>query len=186
VANRAVTMLETTTLVGAIVGLVTGAFIIWYRWVRGRPLAQVAIKTLGANPCTYICIRNPGHDDVLVLGVRAYPPGIYGVAKNHSLAATLSAAFNLDVHVLLQRDADYDLPIFMFPKNIGSQDRDLPSRTVCFLVFWCKPSSSWFKQVPILIMTSTRALDRMAAAAIDSAHAEQAITPALQIGSPRA
>ena len=38
-------MLETITLVGALVGLATGAFTVWDRWVvRGRPLARPYIK----------------------------------------------------------------------------------------------------------------------------------------------
>ena len=66
-------MLEAIQLVGAIAGLVTTAFVIWDRWARGRPLAWVTAKKLGANPYKYIRIKNPGPADVFILGVRAHP-----------------------------------------------------------------------------------------------------------------
>jgi hypothetical protein len=38
------TMLKAITQVGAIAGLLTTAFVIWDRWVRGRPLAWVTAE----------------------------------------------------------------------------------------------------------------------------------------------
>src|SRR5262249_59301643 len=72
-------VLEAITVVGAIVGLATGLFTVWDRWARGRPLAWATAEKFGANPLEYIRIKNPGHGDLFIRGVRAYPPTIYGV-----------------------------------------------------------------------------------------------------------
>jgi hypothetical protein len=163
-------MLETIKTVGSFAGLATLAFTIWDRWARGRPLAWPTIKTFQGAPFKRIRIKNPGHGDVLVLGVRAYPAGIYGVARTDAndaiLQATVPQIFGVaNLHVLLGRDAEYDLPIYYLSKNKTDLEGKDPSRRICFLIFWRKTSSSWLPQVPVWIMTSTRDLDRMAAAA---------------------
>jgi hypothetical protein len=107
-------------------------------------------KTFGANSFKSIRIKNPGHGDVFVLGGRAYSAGIYGVAKKDTsdaiLQATVPRIYGVaDLHVLLQRDAEHDLPIFNLPKKVDSEEKDLPSRRVCFLIFWRTTSSSWLR-----------------------------------------
>jgi hypothetical protein len=157
-------MLEAITVVGAIVGLATGLFTVWDRWTRGRPLAWVTAEKFGANPLEYIRIKNPGPGDLFILGVRAYPPKIYGVSRDHSGRAIADAlSFNIDVNVLLGPGETRDLPI------IDGRDprisKDAPSRRVCFLIYWRKTSSSWLPQAPVPVITSTQDIQRIAAAA---------------------
>jgi len=96
-------MLEAITLIGAIVGLATGVFTVWDRWVRGRPLAwlTVTIRTGGTPADPGIRIKNPGPTDLLIQGVRPHPADIYGVAKDHSIKATMTA-LDADVNLLLR------------------------------------------------------------------------------------
>jgi len=153
------TLVEAIKLFGGIAGLVTAAFLVWDRWARGRPLAWVTARKFGANPLEYIRLKNPGYGDVFVLGVRAYPR-VYDVAKDRSVRATITAtALKWDVRVLLRQNEEWDLPIF---PNLPT---DAASRRVCFLVFWRKTSSTWLPQVPVVIMTSTGYIERIAAAA---------------------
>jgi hypothetical protein len=157
-------MLEAIKLVGAIAGLVTTAFVIWDRWARGRPLAWVTAEKFGVNPLEYIRVKNSGHGDLFIRGVRAYPPTIYGVSRDRSSKAIADAlSFNIDVNVLLGPGEACDLPI------IDGRDpkvsKDAPSRRVCFLIYWRKTSSSWLPQVPVPVITSTHDIQRIAAAA---------------------
>jgi hypothetical protein len=165
-------MLEIFQLMGAIVAFAAGAFLVWDRWARGRPLVVPTIKLAGVNPYKYIRIKNPGPGDVFVLGVRAYPPGIYGIAKDHSTDAILQATTPkiygvADLQVLLPPGEKCDLPIIDLRKN-----EDAPSRRVRFVISWRKTSSSWLWQVPAGFTIATRDLARMAAAA-DREHAER-------------
>jgi len=152
-------MLEAFKLAGAIVAFVTALFTVWDRWARGRPLAWVTAEKFGANPLECIRLRNPGYGDVFVLRVRAYPR-VYDVAKDRSVRAAITdTALKSDVRVLLKQSEKWDLPIF--PKlPTGS-----PSCRVFFLVSWRKTSSTWLPQVPVVIMTSTRDIEGIAAAA---------------------
>jgi hypothetical protein len=119
----------------------------------------VTAKKFGANPLEYIRLKNPGYGDVFVLQVRAYPR-FYDVAKDRSVRATITdTALKSDVRVLLRQNEEWDLPIF---PNLPTGSS---SRRVCFLVFWRKTSSTWLPQVPVVIMTSTGDIERIAAAA---------------------
>jgi hypothetical protein len=129
----------------------------------------VAIKMLGVNPYTYIRIKNPGHTDVFISGVRA-PPGFYGIARDHSVRAIAGAQLDVDVRFLLGPGETRDLVIIDL-RNQYKVPKDEPQR-VYFFIYWRKPSSTWLPQFPVTIMTSTHDLDRMAAAA-DPDHAEQ-------------
>ena len=132
-------MLEAIKLVGAIFGLLTTAFVIWDRWARGRPLAWVTIKKWRVNPLEYIRIKNPGPSDVFILAVRAQPP-IYGITRDRSSQAIADAlSFNVDVNVLLLGGEEYDLPII---PNRVSFPKDAPPRSVRFVIYWRKTSSS--------------------------------------------
>jgi|GraSoi_2013_60cm_1033757.scaffolds.fasta_scaffold46262_1 hypothetical protein len=154
-------MLEAIKLVGGIAGLLTTAFVIWDRWARGRPLAWVTAKKFGANPLEYIRIQNPGPVGVFIKSVRAYPGGLYGIAKDRSPGAMMKAQINIDVNVFLGPDDICDLPLLPL-RNPSEAARDQPVR---FLVFWRKTSSSYLRQVPVVIMTSTDDIQRIAAAA---------------------
>jgi hypothetical protein len=154
-------MLETIKLVGAIVGLATGAFTVWDRWVRGRPLvgltATVRTSRMPSDPC--IRIANPGPTDLFIQRVRALPR-IYGVAKDHSMRAKMAALESADVNVLLRSGQEHDLPII----DLRNEEDKNVSRWVHFVVYWRKTSSTWLPQAAVVIGTSTRAIEQIGAA----------------------
>jgi hypothetical protein len=155
-------MLETIKTIGAYAGLVTAAFVVWDRWARGRPLAWVTAKKFGANSFKYIRLQNPGPADVFIMGVRADPP-IYGIARDHSEKAIAEAVVEIDVNVLLWQGETYDLPIFELPKPVDAP-KDARPQPVRFVIYWYKTSSSWLRQVPVTVRSSTRDIESIAAA----------------------
>jgi hypothetical protein len=61
-----------------------------------------------------------------------------------------------------------DLPIITHSKPVEDQRKatEAPAdQSVRFVIFWRKTSSSWLRQVPVIIWTSTRDIERIAAAA---------------------
>jgi hypothetical protein len=150
-------MLEAIKLIGAIVGLATGVFTVWDRWARGRPLAWLTatVRTAGTPPEMYIRISNPGPTDVLIQSVRVRP-ATYGVAKDHSAKGRKAFFEGVDLNLLLRLAKEHDLPII---------ERENVSRRVCFFIYWRKTSSSYLRQFPVVIMTSTHDIQRIAAAA---------------------
>jgi len=157
----AITMLEAIKLVGAIAGLLSTAFLIWDRCVRGRPRAEVTVETLGGTR-EYISIKNPGDSNLLILGVSVHPP-IYGVGKDRSAGAAVAEAAKRDWSLLLRAGDTRDLPIFDHrnQKDVSKNQR------VRFLIRWRKTSSPWLPQVPVPHWTSTNDIRRIAAATPD-------------------
>jgi hypothetical protein len=88
----------------------------------------------------------------------------YGVAKDRSLTAISSSLSKTAVNVLLRPVAEQSLPIITLPKSLDAPPPIKP-RWVFFLVYWCKTSSSWLPQVPVLVMTSADDIERISAAA---------------------
>jgi hypothetical protein len=85
-------------------------------------------------------IKNPGPADVFILAVRAYPPKVYAIAKDHSTEAIVDAAsFNVDVNVVWWQGEERDLPIVKVSKPDQRNTADQPVR---FVIYWRKTSSS--------------------------------------------
>jgi hypothetical protein len=159
-------MLEEIKLFGGIAGLITAAFLVWDRWTRGRPLAWVTATRRFGTLAEYICIINPGRSDLFIREVRVYPRTagvLYGVAKDHSEKAVVSTLYSTEVNALLRAGAEKYLPIIPLPTNPGAPPK-VPW-VVCFLIFWRKTSSTWLPQLPAVVVTTTRYIERISAAA---------------------
>jgi hypothetical protein len=151
----------TWTEIGAMVGFATGVFTFWDRLLRGRPVAwlTVTIRTGGTLPDPGIRIKNPGPTDLLIQGVRPHPASIYGVAKNHSIRATMTAV-NADVNLLLPPGQEHEFAIL----DRRSAQKGASQR-VRFSIYWRKTSSTWLPQFPVVIHTSTDDIQRIIDAA---------------------
>src|SRR5262249_57374417 len=86
------------------------------------------------------------------------------VAKAPWARAITAPLSNVDVTVLLRPGKPHDRGIIKSPKKLA-EPQDASSRRVCFLIYWRKTSSTWLPQVPVVIMTSTGDIERIAAAA---------------------
>ena len=151
-------MLETIKTIGSLAGLVSVAFLIWDRCLRGRPLAGVTAKKTGAHSFTYLRISNPGPAEVFILGVRARPP-IYRIAREQSDQALEEVLGNGDaeINLLLRQGEVHDLPIFF---NEDTKDEDAPQQ-VRFLIHWRKASSTRLRQFRVSVSSSTEDIRRI-------------------------
>jgi hypothetical protein len=159
-------MLEKIKLFGGIAGLITATFLVWDRWTRGRPLAWVTATRRFGILAEYICIINPGRSDLFIREVRVYPRTarvLYGVAKDHSEKAVVSTLYSTEVNALLRAGEEKYLPIIKLPRILDAPPKD--AWWVCFLIFWRKTSSTWLPQWPAVVMTTTRYIERISAAA---------------------
>jgi hypothetical protein len=146
----------TWTEIGAMVGFVTGIFTLWDRCLRGRPVAwlTVTIRTGGTPADPGIRIKNPGPTDLFIQGVRPHPAGIYGVAKDHSIRAKMTAV-DADLNLLLSPGQEHEFAILdrrPAQKNV--------SQRVRFSIYWRKTSSTWLPQFPVVTTPRPRASNR--------------------------
>lgn len=160
-------MLEMIKLVGSFAGLVSAAFLFWDRWVRGRPLAWVTAKKLGAASYEYIRVVNPGPGGVFIRRIDVSPP-IYGIAKDHSAGAIAGTLGDEDVHVFLEPGKTHDL-VLIDRRNQLEVPNDAPPQRVYIFIRWRKTSSSWLRQFPVRVVTSTDVIRDIAAATTEKA-----------------
>jgi hypothetical protein len=160
-------MLEAIKTVGSFAGLVSAAFLVWDRLVRGRPLAWVAATKFGAASYEYVRVVNPGPGGVFIRRVDVHPP-IYGLAKDHSARAIAGTLVDGDVDVLLEPGQAHNL-VIIDRRNQLEVPKDAPPQRIYMFIHWRKTSSSWLWQFPVPVVTSTYDIQRIAAAATERA-----------------
>ena len=158
-------MLEAIKTVGSFAGLVSAAFLVWDRLVRGRPLAWVTATKFGAASYEYVRVVNPGPGGVFIRRVDVHPP-IYGLAKDHSARAIAGTLVDGDVDVLLEPGQAHDLVII---DRRNQLEVDAPLQRVYMFIHGRKTSSSWLWQFPVPVVISTHDIQRIAAAATERA-----------------
>jgi hypothetical protein len=166
-------LLETIQTIGSFAGLLTAAFTVWDRWLRGRPLAELsATVRRGGTPAEPdIRIINPGPTALLIRNARVSPAGIYAVAKDREPKSIMAAAGAVTVedagvlNVLLPPGQELRLAII----DLRNEEDKTVLRWVHFVVYWRKTSSTWLPQAAVVIGTSTRAIEQIAAAAAQRA-----------------
>jgi hypothetical protein len=150
-------MIETIKLVGSIVGLLVGVFTAWDRLVRGRPLASLAMTGVPTNAYTSIRVKNISAIDILITDITVRPKQ-FRVAKDHSLRGIIKASIGDELLAILSPGEEKDFPFFAQP-SVSDED---PNRRVHVFVYWRKSNSTWIKQIPKLICTSTKDIEKMA------------------------
>jgi hypothetical protein len=139
------------TTIGSLAGLATGIFTVWDRWARWRPVAYAVAKTKDGG--SYIRIKNLGPMDIIIQRIKSRPSAVK-VAKGNSLTDFLHGAIDELEPTAIAPQETHD---FFFWER---RDVDAPrTRTVLFLVYWRKASSTWLPQIPIVISAHQTADD---------------------------
>jgi hypothetical protein len=153
-----VTAIQTISFIGGLIGIATGIFVLFDRVLRNRPLANVVLKGNQHNPLHYVRVKNVGAIDVIVFDIKANPRS-FEISTDHSVRGLAGAIMDKPSFALLPPGAEQHFPFFKNPKREGEKEYE---GRVRFSVYWRKSSSTWLRQVPIFVCTSTGDLQRMA------------------------
>ena len=148
-------MMDAITRIGAIVGLVTGAFTLWDRLFRARPIAYVHVQGRQGNWFRYVRIVNTDKADMQVANVRCWPQ-FFSAAKDHSEPSIADAMDGRAPLALIAPGEHWDFPLV--PR------RDLSSlgdKRFALAISWRRSSSPWLPQPPKWIVLSMRDLRRL-------------------------
>jgi hypothetical protein len=131
----------TLTTFGSLVGLATGVFTVWDRWLRWRPIAYTVAKTNQGGP--YIRIKNVGPIDIVTSR-----PSTFKIAKGKGDSVKEVAYAMVDklepTAIAPQETHDF----FFWERRAVDAPR---SRSVWFFIYWRKASSTWLWQIPIVL-----------------------------------
>jgi hypothetical protein len=153
-----VTAIQTISFVGSLIGIATGIFVLFDRILRSRPLAFIVLKGNQHNPLHYVRVKNIGAIDLIVFDIGASPRS-FEISKDHSVRGIAGAILNEPSFAVLEPRGELDFPFFRNPKREGENEY---TGRIRFSVYWRKSSSTWLRQIPINVFTSTDDLERMA------------------------
>jgi hypothetical protein len=158
------TVLQMITLVGSIIGTLTGFFVLIDRLFRRRPVAFVVVAgTSRHNAHRYIRVKNVGATDIIVRDISARPR-TFEISKGHSVRAIAKAITDVPAVSILEPDQVRDFPFFQNPKR---SDKEAYVGKICFAVHWRKASSTWLWQIPTFVRTSMNDLEELESALDD-------------------
>jgi len=141
-------MIDGFTRVGAIVGFITGIFILWDRVLRARPITYVLVKGSKGNVFRYIRVRNVDTADIQVIRIKCWPkffrvnPSHKGdnIALDDAEEAEIWKAFIAVIAYGEERDFPFGI------RALQGWLNKIPFMT--FFVFWRRSSSPLLPQLP--------------------------------------
>jgi hypothetical protein len=142
----------TWTEIGAAVGFLTGAYTLFDRFVKGRPIAYLVATGPASNAILRLRVKNVGQQDVVLRRLFSIPR-FYQIAKNDSTLGIVEAQFGWFTAVL-QPGEQMDFPVF-------------PSRAAekwgscAFVISWRRATSTWLPQIPYCLFTSMHAIEQL-------------------------
>jgi len=145
----------TFTQIGALVGFLTGLFVLIDRFVSGRPYPLLTKRSdhLGPGLRVLECI-NTARCPIL-LTVRTNTRAVL-IMRDHSTESAYDATAGLPVNVLLNAGQSAAFPIVVL--NGRLLDEGAPRTPFLIIISWRKTSSMWLPQVPVFRISSVRAL----------------------------
>ena len=131
--------------------LATGAFVLYDRFLRGRPVVSLLASNQPLRAARLLAITNPG-DTYIVIRHVVVNPKVYGVAKDTTERSLSKASKGRPFSRLLAPHETVELP---FVTLAAGQCADL--RWVRIAVHWRKTTSLWLPQRHAVFWISTRA-----------------------------
>lgn len=138
---------------GAIVGFLSGAVVIYDRYHKGRPTASLTI-TNGNGDQHRVCIRitNTTTYDVAIIGA-AVRPSVYFLSETLEVRDLNSRQLQAPQFLLKPQESR---ELFVVPRYEHGVALELKPQHVLFLLNWRRGNATWLKQFPVIVCTSTQ------------------------------
>jgi hypothetical protein len=152
-SNWIAAMGELLTWLGSMAGLLSGAFLLYDRFAKGRPIASLTVKD-DQGPRDLVCIRvtNIGDYDIAVIDA-SVSPKIYFLTEDMEARTLIEGALGHRPSFMLKPRQEKELriaPHFKDAVPLEAQDKN-----VTFRISWRRCNMTWLPQVPVCVRTST-------------------------------
>jgi hypothetical protein len=139
------------TEVGAVVGLVSGIFLVVDRFMAGQPIVWPARKPEFAPPIRFLRCMNVSKWDIFIKKIKVIPNVLF-VARDDSPEAIADSHYlNLPFETLIPAGETVDFPL-------GIRGGDDRSSWFLIIVSWRSARSTGLPKVPVLVFSSLRSL----------------------------
>jgi hypothetical protein len=145
-------MIEAIKLIGSIVGLMTGTFVVYDRWAKSRPVASFTVIKQGTRELAAIRIINIGDYDIAIQNATVRP-SVYFLTEDMEVRSLLEGAEGQEPYFMLKPREEKQLIIV--PHYSDGTARDLTQQNVRFRFSWRRCNATWLPQIPVFVWTST-------------------------------
>jgi hypothetical protein len=153
-ATNGVSWLAILTTFGAFVGLLTGAFTLWDRYARGRPIAYLALGT----DDVLLRISNPGDYSIFILSAKLMP-NVYFLSRGQDIGTIIEDQLSGITYWLIEPKGVAEFAIA--DRFEGGKKLSLSDKPVRFSVSWRRGSTTWLPQVPVTVRTKTSTVNKI-------------------------
>lgn len=147
---------ELIKTIGAFVGLVTGAFVFYDRFNKGRPVATLTFKEEGTRKLACIRVSNPTPYDVMIIDTLV-SPSIYFLTDDFEIKNLVRGAAGKGISFILKSHDSREVLIAPLFKDGVALELTKPG-AVNFWIYWRRGNATWLKMPPVPVCTSTEIL----------------------------
>jgi hypothetical protein len=140
--------------VGSLVGLLTGMFVVFDRFVRNQPIVDV--RPVHNAPQLELVITNVSNRSIVIRGIECQPDAL-AAAYGDNIDATVRAAAGLPARALMAPQEKKVFIVITRPTWDGLPT-DMP---VSIVVRWSFTGSTWLPQIPIRWRSSVEAVNEL-------------------------
>jgi hypothetical protein len=157
-----VSLLDWFHTVGSAVALGIGAFTIYDRFLRYRPLLSITARLEGANPWAYLRVKNVAPFDIFIEGIEIQPPA-FGTSADTHHRALIETITGTKTTAILEPGGEILLHIVKFDvehRSIAEDD------VITVRAPWRNSAAPWLKPRAAVLRTSIRDITERERAAV--------------------
>jgi hypothetical protein len=143
---------ELLKTIGSFVGLLTGAFTLYDRTARGRPIATITYTKVGDGITPSVQITNVSDTTIVVLE-SSIRPDVYFLATDKNLRLLIDD--QLKTLEIFSINSKQSVELTFIPRYKGDVSMDANDQPVLFSFKWRRVNATWLPQFPVTIRTRT-------------------------------
>ena len=141
---------------GAWVGLLSGLFLLYDRYAKGRPVASLTVKYGETRNIACIRITNIGDYDIAVINATVRPE-VYYLTEDLEVRTLLEGTTGQRPSFMLKPRQEKELMIASHSTNGIAR-----AQSVTFCISWRRCNATWLPQMPVYVRTSTTIIRKYA------------------------
>jgi hypothetical protein len=150
-------VIEAIKLVGAVVGLLTGVFVVFDRYMRGRPIASLSFPIENNRPAAKFRVKNVGLHDIAVMDITGLPD-VYRLADSMETGNIIRATMGRKQFFTLKPDEEREL--YLISRIVNNVPVEAVYQRVRFRISWRRCNSTWLPQIPVCIFSDTKTIQK--------------------------
>jgi hypothetical protein len=152
-------LFELIKTIGSFVGLLAGAFTLYDRIAKGRPIANITYNGGGYETRIKITLTNAGETTAVILKSTVVP-NIYFLTFDEETRSLIEGQLKpLRPFFLNPKDS---IELVIVPRFKNGVNMDLMDQAVRFSFVWRRQNATWLPQFPLTIRTRTLLIQKLA------------------------